>query len=165
MKRRLNKKRGRKIVAVSGGFDPVHIGHTRMFDEAKKLGNYLIVIMNNDNWLKKKKGFVFMEQKERAEILKAFKAVDEVIFTSHEKDTDDMSVCHSLRKIHPHIFANGGDRVVDNVPEVALCRELGIDMVFNVGKGGKIQSSSWLVNNLNKKAKNLLLDSKKSKNR
>ena len=73
------------VVAVSGGFDPVHIGHIRMFEDARKLGDYLVVILNNDNWLIDKKGFSFLEEEERAHILKSIKAVDEVHITQHKK--------------------------------------------------------------------------------
>ena len=73
--------------------------------------------------------------------------VDEVILTDHTDDDPDRSVCRMLRMVKPHVFANGGDRKPDGdpVPEVALCEELGIEMVYNVGQGGKIQSSSWLT--------------------
>ena len=134
-----------KLVAVSGGFDPVHRGHVRMFNEAKKLGDRLLVILNNDNWLRAKKGYAFMPEDERKEIIEAFAAVDQVLLTSHEPDPRDMSVCAELRALKPDIFANGGDRKSDNVPEYALCEELGIEMAFEVGQGGKIQSSSWLI--------------------
>lgn len=132
------------VVAVSGGFDPVHIGHIRLLEEAKKLGDKLIVILNNDNWLKKKKGFVFMNEQERAAVLRAIRWVDEVITTSHPENTTDMSVCNELQKLKPDIFANGGDRKADNIPEYDLCEREGVKMVFNVG-GGKAQSSSELV--------------------
>lgn len=138
------------VVAVSGGFDPLHIGHVRMFDEAKKLGDKLVVILNNDNWLLKKKGYVFMKEPERKEVLLALRSVDEVILTSHPNNPEDMSVCEALMKIKPQIFANGGDRKLDNIPEAAVCREIGAKMVFNVGTGGKVQSSSWLVANYEK---------------
>ncbi len=134
------------VVAVSGGFDPVHIGHIRLFKEARALGDKLVVILNNDNWLKKKKGYVFMPEQERKEILEAIHYVDEVVVTNHPPNPDDMSVCQELRQIKPDIFANGGDRKEDNVPEVKVCREIGCRMEFNVGQGGKVQSSSWLVN-------------------
>ncbi len=133
------------IVAVSGGFDCLHIGHVRLFKEAKKLGDKLVVILNNDNWLMSKKGYVFMPGKERKEILKALSSVDEVILTKHPKDPKDMSVCQELLQLRPHIFANGGDRHKHNIPEVEVCNTIGCKMVFNVGKGGKIQSSSWLL--------------------
>ena len=133
-------------VAVSGGFDPLHIGHVRMFRAARKLGDALVVIMNNDHWLRAKKGFIFMPQKERAEIIRHLPFVDKVVFTDHKKGDTDKSVSRTLAKVRPDIFANGGDRFSKNVPEVAVCKKLGIKMVFNVGKGGKVQSSSWMIN-------------------
>jgi len=133
-----------KIVAVSGGFDPVHIGHIHLFKAAKKLGEKLIVILNNDNWLGKKKGSVLMPEKERKEIIEAFRCVDEVVLTDHKENPKDMSVCAELKKIKPDIFANGGDRKKNNVPEVEICKKLGIKMAWNVG-GEKIRSSSELL--------------------
>lgn len=140
-----NEKLKPKTVAVSGGFDPVHIGHVRMFEEARALGDRLVVIVNNDHWLRKKKGYAFMPQDERAEIIRAFRAVDEVMLTFHGENPADMSVCAELRALKPDVFANGGDRKLDNVPEVAVCTEIGCEMAWNVGAGGKVQSSSWLV--------------------
>lgn len=133
------------VVAVSGGFDPIHPGHIRMFKEAKALGDRLVVILNNDNWLQKKKKYNFMGEKERKEVIEALRDVDQVVLTHHTKNPEDMSVCEALQRIKPDIFANGGDRVKSNIPEVDLCKKLGIKMVFNVGEGGKVQSSSWLV--------------------
>lgn len=135
------------VVAVSGGFDPVHIGHIRMFQEAKKLGDELVVILNNDYWLQDKKGFPFMPEAERKEIIEAIAGVDRVVVTTHTLGDPDRSVCRALREIQPTIFANGGDRKPDGdpVPEVDLCNELGIEIIYNVGAGGKVQSSSWLI--------------------
>ncbi len=141
----MEKEKKGKVVAVSGGFDPVHIGHVRMFNEARALGDELVVILNNDNWLRKKKGYVFMPQEERKEVIEALRAVDRVIFTEHGEDPGDMSVVAELRRLRPDVFANGGDRKEHNTPEGDVCEELGIAMAFNVGKGGKVQSSSWLV--------------------
>ena len=146
-------KKSKKIVMVSGGFDPVHIGHVRLFNEAKKLGDELVVVINNDNWLKKKKGYVFMPEHERKEIIEAFEAVDRVLLSEHEAETSDMSVCVELLKVKPHIFANGGDRDEKDAsdPNSSLYREreihkkLGIKMVYGVGHGGKVRSSSELV--------------------
>lgn len=132
-------------VVVSGGFDPVHIGHVRMFQEARALGDRLVVVLNNDNWLILKKGFVFMSEAERKEVIEAFRAVDEVVLTKHEAGGTDMSVCKALEEVRPDIFANGGDRKVENIPEVATCEAIGCEMVFNVGRGGKVQSSSELA--------------------
>lgn len=135
------------VVAVSGGFDPIHIGHVRLFQEAKKLGDELVVILNNDNWLADKKGKPFMPGVEREEIIQAIKGVDRVVLTDHAPGDPDRSVCRALRAIKPNIFANGGDRHPEGDPvlEVELCKELGIKMVYNVGEGGKVQSSSWLI--------------------
>ena len=129
----------KKIVAVSGGFDPIHVGHLRMLQGAAKLGS-LTVIINSDAWLERKKGYVFMPWEERAEIISAFECVDNVI----EAKDDDKTVCESLRAIRPDVFANGGDRGAGNTPESRLCEELGIELKYNVG-GGKVRSSSHLV--------------------
>ncbi|MEN9557744.1 MAG: hypothetical protein RL141_113 [Candidatus Parcubacteria bacterium] len=135
----------KKVIAVSGGFDPIHIGHVRLIREAAALGDELIVIVNNDNWLRKKKGTVFMPEAQRKEIIEGIKGVTAVVLTSHPEGCDDMSVCDALREIRPHVFANGGDRFSDNIPEAVLCRELQIETVFNIGREGKVQSSSWLT--------------------
>jgi cytidyltransferase-like protein len=158
-KNKLKKDRKKikvKVVMVSGGFDPVHIGHVRMFKEAKKLGDKLVVVVNNDNWKRKKRRHVFMPDVDRKEIIEAFACVDEVYITGHSKNPKtpkDMSVIKELVQIKPDIFANGGDRNEDDSKnpnsslyyEVDVCKKLGIKMVYNVGKGGKIRSSSELL--------------------
>ena len=151
-------KKAPRVVAVSGGFDPLHVGHVRMFEEARKLGDKLVVILNNDHWLKDKRGYEsFMPQDERKEILEFLHCVDAVVLTDHRPGEyfKDRSVCRALRKIKPHVFANGGDRKPDGdpVPEVALCQNLGIKLVYNVGHGGKMQSSSWLLTKHAKRVK------------
>jgi glycerol-3-phosphate cytidylyltransferase len=128
------------VVAVSGGFDPVHIGHIRYLKEAKKLGDKLLVILNTDDFLIRKKGKPFMVFTERKEILEAIRWVDEVV----PSVDNDQTVCQSLRYYKPDIFAKGGDRTISNIPEKDTCTEIGIKMVFGVG-GTKIQSSSWLI--------------------
>ncbi len=139
-------KKKKIIVAVSGGFDPLHIGHARLFQEAKKLGDELVVILNNDNWLASKKGYVFMHEKERTEIIKRIAGVKRVILTKHKKNDPDRSVSRELTRLKPDVFANGGDRKsLAHIPEVEICKRYGIKMVFNVGHGGKVQSSSWLT--------------------
>ncbi len=139
-----NLKSKKIVVAISGGFDPIHIGHVQLFQRAKKLGDELVVILNNDNWLMKKKGLVFMPQNERKAIIEAIKGVDRVVLTRHSPDSMDMSVRAELLKLRPNVFANGGDRTQKNIPEVPVCEKIGCKMVFNIG-GGKIQSSSWLL--------------------
>lgn len=149
--RKKDKVKKPVVVAVSGGFDPVHIGHVRMFEEAKKLGDKLVVILNNDNWLIKKKGYAFMPEAERAELIKSLEVVDDVTLTSHGPEVGDRSVCAELIELKPDIFANGGDRTFDNIPEVPVCEKIGCKMVFGVGKGGKVQSSSWLTDKVARK--------------
>lgn len=138
---------------VSGGFDPVHIRHVRLFQEAKRLGDELVVLINNDNWLKLKKGYVFMPDHERKEIIEAFHSVDRVILSHHKKNTKDISVIEDIRALRPHIFAKGGDRHSGNIPEVAVCNEVGCVIINDVGWGGKVQSSSDLVKSAHKKLK------------
>ena len=133
-----------KVVAVSGGFDPIHVGHLRMFEAAKELGDFLVVIINNDNWLKAKKGYMFMPEKERVEIIEAIKYVDAVMLTSHKKNDKDTSVARELGWLNPTIFANGGDRKKAVTAEDKVCKLQGIKQVFGVG-GGKVRSSSELV--------------------
>ena len=91
----------KKIVCVSGGFDPLHAGHIRLIKEARRLGNALVVILNNDNWLLQKKKFVFMKEKERKEVLEALRNVDRVVISSHKKGTGDTSVSAELKRIKP----------------------------------------------------------------
>lgn len=127
-------------IAVSGGFDPVHKGHVQMIREAAEYGN-VIVFLNSDDWLIRKKGYKFMSFEERAYIVGSIKGVTVV----SSVDDSDNSVCAGLKKFKPDYFANGGDRYATNTPEMNLCEELGIQMLWNIG-GGKIQSSSDLVN-------------------
>ena len=130
------------VVAVSGGFDPLHRGHILYLRAAKQLGDYLVVLLNSDEFLKRKKGKPFMEFNERKEILESIRYVDEVVRVI---DKDD-SVALTLELVNPDIFGKGGDRVKKNLPksEIDACQRLGIRLVFGVG-GGKIQSSSWLL--------------------
>ena len=131
-----------KTVMLSGGFDPMHKGHVRMILSAAHFGD-VIVVANSDDWLMRKKGYIFMPWEERAEILLAIKGVIAV----ERVDDADGTVCEAIRRLKPDIFANGGDRKGDNTPEVALCEELGVSLAWNVG-GEKIQSSSELVSSL-----------------
>ncbi|OGI95737.1 hypothetical protein A2917_00245 [Candidatus Nomurabacteria bacterium RIFCSPLOWO2_01_FULL_42_17] len=149
----MKKKKSKKIVMVSGGFDPVHIGHVRLFKEAKRLGDELVVVINNDNWLKLKKGYVFMPEHERKEIIEAFEPVDRVILSSHKKNTKDISISKDILSLRPHIFAKGGDRHTGNLPtpEVLVCDKIGCKIVNDVGFGGKVQSSSELVKKAQKR--------------
>jgi len=126
-------------VCVSGGFDPVHVGHLRMMQEAAKFGK-VIAIVNSDDWLMRKKGYIFMPFEERCEIIEGFACVET---TTHVNDVDN-TVCEALERLAPDYFANGGDRKTDNTPEMDVCERLGIELLWGVG-GGKVQSSSTLV--------------------
>ena len=130
----------RKTVLVSGGFDPVHIGHIRMILDASNHGD-VIVVANSDDWLFRKKGFVFMEFDQRAEILASIKGVIKV---SGVNDSDG-TVCEAITRLKPDYFANGGDRKKHNTPEQAVCDDLGVEMLWGVGGEDKANSSSELV--------------------
>lgn len=129
----------KKTIMVSGGFDPIHVGHVRMILDAANYGD-VIVVANSDDWLMRKKGYIFMPWEERAEIISSIRGVISV----QTVDDSDNSVCEAIDRIRPDYFANGGDRKIGNTPEVDLCGKLGINLIWNVG-GDKIQSSSDLV--------------------
>ena len=157
----------KNIVILSGGFDPVHIGHIRMFREASQFGHYVIVGLNSDDWLTRKKGKPFMPWEERKEVLESMRYVNQVL----PFDDSDDTASDIIRKVANHYwdnnefwewesaetsaagfltyyniyFANGGDRGKDNVPEMDTCRLKDVTMLWGVG-GGKVQSSSWLIN-------------------
>jgi rfaE bifunctional protein nucleotidyltransferase chain/domain len=132
------------VVAASGYFDPIHVGHIEYLMLAKKLGDKLIVIVDNDHQACLKKGKPFMPEKERLEIVKNLRCVDEVFLSIDQ----DGTVCKSLEKIRPDIFAKGGDRNVGNIPEKAICDAMGTKIID--GLGAKIQSSSSLIANAKK---------------
>lgn len=138
----------KKIIAVSGGFDPLHSAHCKMIQEASKFGS-VVVILNSDEWLIRKKGYNFMSFEERKYILESLKGVDLVI----EVDDSDGTVCKALLKLLPNYFANGGDRKFENTPETKICNDNNIKMIWNVG-GGKEQSSSKLIKEVVKKVGN-----------
>ncbi|MDQ3075989.1 MAG: adenylyltransferase/cytidyltransferase family protein [bacterium] len=145
-------KNPKKIVAVSGGFDPIHTGHIHLFNEAKKLGDQLVVILNNDNWFSIKGRHLFMPEEGRKKIIESLRSVDRVVLSKHkaskkvfDRTSREYSICDELAELKPNIFANGGDRFADDVPEVEVCKKLGIQTVFNVGNDGKSNSSSWLL--------------------
>ncbi len=128
-----------KRVAVSGYFDPIHIGHLEYLKLAKELGDKLVVIVNNNYQCALKKGKPFMDELDRVEIVRSLEMVDEV-FLSIDKDK---TVCASLEEIKPDIFANGGDRNTGEIPESSICKKYNIEMID--GLGDKIRSSSDLT--------------------
>ena len=135
-----------KIVLITGGFDPLHSGHIAYFKAAKKLGDILVVGVNSDAWLTRKKGSPFMPYKERAEIVRNIVGVDFVIDFN---DTDG-SAKHALwmvRQSYPQdviVFANGGDRTQTNIPEMNSGVD-NVEFVFGVGGENKMNSSSWIL--------------------
>ena len=138
--------KSRVIVAVSGGFDPLHIGHIKLFQEAKRLGDELVVILNSDRFLKEKKGYVFMRYNERKKILESIKYIDKIVRCIDK----DNGVLKTLKKIKPDIFANGGDRKGFTDDEISICKKNNIKIIKGVG-GCKVQSSSDLTFYTNKK--------------
>ena len=153
----------KSVIILSGGFDPVHKGHMRMFREAANLGHQVIVGLNSDEWLIRKKGKPFMEFYERKEILEGIKYISSVVKFDDRDDTANALISqvrskynggmfnHTYDDVNPTgrndyriYFANGGDRGKGNTPEMDTCRKFDVTMLWGIG-GGKIQSSSWLI--------------------
>lgn len=134
-----------KIIIVSGGFDPIHSGHIAYFDAASKLGDKLIVALNSDEWLIKKKGKFFMPFKERKCVIENLKSVDNVIDFKDDESGSAINALVKIKKMYPDddiTFANGGDRNQENIPEMSLD---GINFIFGVGGDDKKNSSSWIL--------------------
>jgi cytidyltransferase-like protein len=134
------------VVAVSGYFNPLHVGHLEMIEKAKKLGDKLVVIINNDKQVKLKKRVPFMNEKDRMRIIAALRDVDKVVLAidDYQLENGEIPVIKTLAKVRPDIFANGGDRHnLSNVPEYPICQKLGIKLVDGLGK--KIRASSEMI--------------------
>ena len=132
-----------KIVVTSGGFDPIHPGHTSCIVESKQYGDTLIVIVNGDDFLTRKKGKPFMDLKTRCRIVASIREVDIVVPFEIEKDS---TVCVALQQIKPHVFTKGGDRTdLNNIPEWSICRDLNIEIVPRVGLTKDWSSSDLLA--------------------
>ena len=135
---------------VSGGFDPVHVGHLRMFQDAKKLSNRVIVLLNNDDWLIKKKGKPFMNQNQRKEILEEFNSITKVIIQRSSEKSSSSAIEEFVKK-NPNksiCYCNGGDRSnIDNIRESEICKKLKVNLEFGIGGENKIESSSKLTKN------------------
>ena len=146
-----------KVMLVSGGFDPVHKGHLEMIANARKQADEVWVILNNDTWLREKKGKFFMKQDEREYIMSQVKGVTKT-FIMNPRIPGDKTACDGIYSAvqayrrtfkgkMKMAFGNGGDRIEGNIPEADYCDSMGVDMVWGLGK--KIQSSSWLLERAN----------------
>ena len=135
-----------KLIVVSGGFDPIHSGHIAYLKSAKSHGDKLIVALNSDAWLEKKKGKFFMPLNERKSIIEAIKYVDDVITFEDDEKGSCINALEVIKKIYPSeeiYFANGGDRDKKNIPEMSV---MGINFLFGIGGNDKKNSSSWILN-------------------
>jgi cytidyltransferase-like protein len=133
-----------KIVIVTGGFDPIHSGHIALLKEAKNLGHALAVGLNSDEWLRRKKGHEFMPWSERSAIIENLKMVD-VVFSFDDSDGSAIDAIKRVKEVYPEdelIFANGGDRTKDNIPEMIF---EDVEFVFGIGGEDKKNSSSWIL--------------------
>ena len=136
----------RKIVLVTGGFDPIHSGHIEYFKAAKKLGDLLVVGVNSDQWLTRKKGMPFMPANERHAIVSSLSMVDRTMFFN-DNDGSAKNAINDVRALYPNdqiIFANGGDRTQENIPEMSV-KDDNIVFAFGVGGENKMNSSSWIL--------------------
>jgi cytidyltransferase-like protein len=134
-----------KIVVVSGGFDPIHSGHIAYFKYARDYGDRLIVALNSDAWLEKKKGRFFMPFEERKVILNSIKYVDEVVSFEDDEKGSCINALEAIKGSYPNdeiYFANGGDRDIKNIPEMSVSD---INFIFNIGGNDKKNSSSWIL--------------------
>jgi cytidyltransferase-like protein len=136
-----------KVVLVTGGFDPLHSGHIEYFKSAKKLGDHLIVGLNSDDWLTRKKGRPFMPFEERAAIIKELEVVDKVIGFDDIDDSACQAIFHTMStNTGTIIFANGGDRTNTTTPEYSMYGDHpNVEFVFGVGGENKANSSSWIL--------------------
>jgi cytidyltransferase-like protein len=145
----MSKKQNKRVVLVTGGFDPLHSGHIKYITEAAKLGDTLVVGVNSDAWLTRKKGRPFMPWLERASVIDALKPVDVVI----DFNDDNNSGAHAIQQVldmYPDatiVYANGGDRGQGNIPEQDLIDDPRLEYVFGVGGDDKANSSSWILRN------------------
>jgi D-beta-D-heptose 7-phosphate kinase/D-beta-D-heptose 1-phosphate adenosyltransferase len=138
------------VYVTSGGFDPLHVGHLRCILETTKMadldGGYVVIIVNGDGFLKRKKGKAFMPENERAEIISGIRGVDDVLIW----DDGGQTVTGAIAALRPTYFTKGGDRAApEDIPEWQICQEVGCKVMFNVG-GDKVQSSSWLIEDAKK---------------
>jgi len=143
---------GYKVVLITGGFDPIHSGHIGYLRAARQLGDRLVVGLNSDAWLVRKKGKFFLPFHERDTIVNAMKGVDGVI-SFNDDDGSAKDAILKVRRMYPDwhiVFANGGDRTKDNIPEMSI-DDKNISFIFGVGGEDKKNSSSWILHNWDNK--------------
>jgi len=153
----MNKRKKYKVMLVSGGFDPVHKGHLQMIEKARKLADEVWVILNNDFWLRRKKGKAFMKESEREYIMSQVKGVTKTFILNPRTATDNTAIDGIYSAVMAYrrqfkgkmrmAFGNGGDRIEGKIPEADYCESMNVDMVWGLGK--KVQSSSWLIEKSN----------------
>ena len=135
-----------RVVIVSGGFDPIHSGHIAHFKEAKKLGDILIVGLNSDEWLTRKKGKPFLPLDERLTVFKSMRPVDSAVSFNDDDNSSIDLIRKALVLFDDVLFANGGDRTQDNIPEIdAFDKDPRVQFAFGVGGSHKQNSSSWIL--------------------
>ena len=143
-----------RVVIVSGGFDPIHSGHIEHFKEAKKLGDILIVGLNSDEWLTRKKGKPFMPIQERLAVIRELRMVDSAVAFNDDNDSSIDLIKKALVLFDDVLFANGGDRTQDNIPEIdAFDKDPRVQFAFGVGGTHKQNSSSWILKQWNSTTK------------
>ncbi len=135
-----------RVVIVSGGFDPIHSGHINHFIEARKLGDILIVGLNSDEWLTRKKGKPFLPIDERLAVVKSMRMVDSAVAFNDDDNSSISLIRQALVLFDDVLFANGGDRTRDNIPEIdAFDKDPRVQFAFGVGGTHKQNSSSWIL--------------------
>ena len=147
----------KKVSLVTGGFDPIHSGHIRYFERAKDLSDYLVVGLNTNEWLTRKKGQYFLPWIERAEIIRHLDMVDAVISWEDDDDSALGAIAKCLEISEKVIFCNGGDRIKSNIPEVmGYSDDPRVEFKFAIGGEDKMNSSSWILNNYFDRQRKLL---------
>ena len=147
----------KKVSLVTGGFDPIHSGHIAYFERAKDLSDYLVVGINTNEWLTRKKGQYFLPWIERAEIIRHFDMVDAVISWEDDDDSAIGAIAKCLEISEKVIFCNGGDRMKSNIPEVlGYSDDPRVEFKFAIGGEDKMNSSSWILNDYFNRQKKLL---------
>ena len=142
--------KGMRVVIVSGGFDPIHSGHIEHFKEAKKLGDILIVGLNSDEWLTRKKGKPFMPIEERMSVIRELRMVDSAVAFNDDNNSSIDLIKKALVLFDDVLFANGGDRTQDNIPEIdEFDKDPRVQFAFGVGGSHKQNSSSWILKKWN----------------